>query len=238
MKNVSSILLGATLLSIVACGNNNNKSSAPISKSLLLAEDGHYEATLSPINAHLAGDVTGSALLKVKSDSLTVEVKVNGAPAQIYHAQNIHVADACPTLVSDTNKDGVIDAQEGQQSYGPAIIPLDYDLNTQIEKDIRFPAADFSGNYFYRQEVSLAEMLKDLTNKDEDVNDNLVKINSGLGLAGRQVVIYGIPADVQLPETVAAANGQTKHSSLPIACGSLIKIAVEEGTNSNGGKDK
>jgi hypothetical protein len=81
-------------------------------------------------------------------------------------------------------------------------------------------------------------MLKDLTNKDNDLSDNLVKINSGLGLAGRQVVIYGIPADVQLPESVSAANGQTKHSSLPIACGSLIKIAVEEGTNSNGGKDK
>ena len=238
MKNVSTIVLGATLLSLVACGNKSNKNSNQVSQNMLLAEDGHYQATLSPINAHLAGDVTGSALVKIKADSLTVEVKVNGSPAHIVHAQNIHIADACPTLVSDVNKDGVIDAIEGQSSYGPAIIPLDYELKTQTEANTKFPAADFTGNYFYRQMTSLAEMMKDLTSKDIDAKDNLVKMKPGFGLAGRQIVIYGVAADTNLPETVASFNGQTKFSGLPIACGSLIKIAVEtDGTNTNGGKD-
>jgi hypothetical protein len=237
MKNASSILLGATLLSIVACGNGIKNHSEPSSKSMLLTEAGHYQATLAPINAHLAGDVTGTALLKVRDDSLIVEVKVNGSPAQIIHAQNIHIADSCPTLASDVNKDGVIDAVEGQKNYGPIIIPLDFDLKTQTERVSKFPTADFSGNYYYQQNVSMAEMMKDLTNKDLNMRDNVIKIQSTLGLAGRQIVIYGVAANIELPATVKTIKGQNKHSSLPIACGSLTKIAVEEGTNTNGGKD-
>ena len=237
MKNASNFLLCATLLSVVACGNNNDSKSAPVSQNLLLTQAGHYQATLSPLNAHLAGDVAGSALVKVKGDSLSVEVKVNGSPAQISHGQSIHIADSCPTLSSDTNKDGVIDGVEGQKSYGPVIIPLDSDIRTQIEKDIRFPTSDFSGNYYYRQQASISEMMKDLTAKDFDTSDNLVKIRSSLGLTGRQVVIYGVANDVAIPSSVSAINGQTKSASLPIACGTLIKIAVNEGTNSNGGKD-
>lgn len=237
MKNASSILLGATLLSIVACGNGIKNHSEPSSRSMLLTEAGHYQATLAPINAHLAGDVTGTALLKVRDDSLIVEVKVNGSPAQIIHAQNIHIADSCPTLASDVNKDGVIDAVEGQKNYGPIIIPLDFDLKTQTERVSKFPTADFSGNYYYQQNVSMAEMMKDLTNKDLNMRDNVIKIQSTLGLAGRQIVIYGVAANIELPATVKTIKGQNKHSSLPIACGSLTKIAVEEGTNTNGGKD-
>ena len=239
MKNVTTLLLGASLLTLAACGNNDSSSSKKKqqAQNLLLSEEGHYQATLAPINAHLAGDVSGTALVKVVGDSMTFEVKVNGSPAQIVHAQNIHFASECPTLSSDTNKDGVIDAVEAQKSYGPVVIPLDSDLRTQIEKTISFPTSDFSGNYFYRQSVSMTEMLKDLTQKDNDLTDNIVKLSSSFGFEGRQVVIYGVAADAALPESVATVNGQSKHSSLPIACGSFIKIAVDEGTNTNGGKE-
>lgn len=239
MKTVTSILLAATMISVVACGKKDSDSSRPTSKNFLLTEAGHYEAKLFPVNAHVAGDVTGRALVKVNGDDMTFEVKVNNSPAQIAHAQYIHVADSCPTLSSDVNKDGVIDAVEGRRNYGPAIIPLDFHLKTQIEKDIRFPSADFSGDYFYRQSVSMLEMMKDLMTKDLNLSDNIVKVKSGLGLAGRQIVIYGVPTNANLPDTVAALKGQTKHSSLPIACGAFVKVAVtNEGGNSNGGKEE
>lgn len=239
MKNVTTLLLGASLLTLAACGNNDSGSSKKKQPqaNMLIAEDGHYQATLSPINAHLAGDVAGTALVKVVGDSLTFEVKVNGSPAQVVHSQNIHIASECPTLSSDENKDGVIDAVEAQKSYGPVIIPLDNDLRTQVEKDAKFPTSDFTGNYFYRQNVSMNEMLKDLSQKDNDSSDNIVKLNSNLGLEGRQIVIYGVAADAALPDSVATINGQAKHSGLPIACGSFIKIAGEEGTDTNGGKE-
>ena len=238
MKNVSTIFLGATLLSVAACGNNSGNSAAPSTSNPLLAEAGHYEAKLSPLNAHLGGDASGTALVKVRGDDFTVEVKVNGSTAQIPHGQSIHISDSCPTLASDVNKDGIIDAVEGIKSYGAAIIPLDGDLKVQVENNQKFPTSDFSGNYFYHQAVSLIEMMKDLFTKDADTQDHVVKLKSNMGLAGRQVVIYGVASDVALPETVAALGTESKNSSLPIACGSLVKIAVtDEGPNTNGGKD-
>lgn len=237
MRKLSTLAITASFLTVVACGNQNSNKPAPASQNLLLTEAGHYEAKLSPINSHLGGEVSGSALIKVKGDDFSVEVKVDGTAGQILHAQAIHVADVCPTLSSDMNKDGIIDAVEGQKSYGPSIIPLDMDLKTQIEKETKYPTSDFSGNYYYRQSVSMLEMLKDLTTKDMDLSDNVVKLKSSLGLAGRQVVIYGVPESVELPETVQSLNGQSSHASLPIACGSLVKIAVDEGTSSSGGKD-
>lgn len=237
MRKLSTLALTASFFTVVACGNQNANKSAPATQNLLITESGHYEAKLAPLNSHLAGDVSGSALIKVRGDEFTAEVKVDGSAAQINHAQSIHIADVCPTLAADINKDGVIDAIEGQHEYGPAIIPLDNDLRTQVEKDAKYPSADFSGNYYYRQNVSMLEMLKDLTTKDNDPSDSVVKLRSNLGLAGRQIVIYGVAETAELPESVASVNGQSKHASLPIACGSLVKIAVDEEDTSSGGKD-
>ncbi len=238
MKNVSTLVLGATLFTISACGNNHGPSSRPKSTSMLLSEEGHYQATLAPINAHLSGNLEGSAFIKIKGDDVTVEVKVNGSTASIKHAQFIHVADSCPTLSSEENKDGVIDSKEGMKSYGPAVIPLDSELKTQVEKNVRFPSADFSGNYFYRQSVSMRAMMIDLTSKDLDNSDEIIKMKSNVGLSGRQIVIYGVASDATIPETVSQLKGQTKAASIPVACGSFIKIAVDEGTSSSGGKEE
>lgn len=235
MKNVSVILLGASLLSAVACGNKST-SSSPSSTSMLLTEEGKYLAILSPLNSHVAGETSGEAIIRVKGDDFAAEVKINGTPAQIVHRQNIHVSEICPTLSSDMNKDGIIDAVEGLKSYGQAVIPLDNQLTTQVESNSRFPKADFSGNYYYRQNVSMMEMMIDLTKKDFDSKDNLIKLKSSLGIAGRQIVIYGAAEDANLPESVATLSGQTKHASLPIACGTFLKVASDD-NSSSGSKD-
>lgn len=238
MKTVSTVVLATALCSLVACGNKDSSSSNKKTINTFKTEEGRYQATLSSLNEHVAGDVSGTATVRVKGDSMTFEVKVNGAPSQIVHAQHIHVASECPTLSSDTNKDGVIDAVEGAKSYGSIVIPLDNDLRTQIEKDAKFPTADFSGNYFYRQNVSMVTLMNDLMAKDLDTSDNVVKMKNGMNLVGRQIVIYGVPKSAALPETAASLNGQSAHSALPIACGSFIKVAADEGTNTSGGKEE
>ncbi len=237
MKNVCSLVLGAGLLSLTACGDHKSSSNVPLRDSLQ-ATTGHYEASLISMNSHLGGDVTGKAVVRVKGDDFQVEVHVGGAAAQVTHMQNIHIADECPTLASDTNKDGIIDSVEGMNSYGPAIIPLDADLKTQIEASETFPSADFSGDYFYRQNVSMLEMMKDLMSKNPAPQAGMTKLKSALDLAGRQVVIYGVASDTQLPDSVATMNGELKHVSIPIACGTLIKVAdTEDGSHTSGGKD-
>lgn len=238
MKNFVSLVSSAALLSLVSCGNQTGNSSQSTTRNLLQVDAGQYEATLIPLNAHLAGDSAGRAVVKVQGDEFQVEVSISGSRAQTSHPQRIHIMDSCPTLSSDINKDGVIDAVEGTSSYGPALIPLDGDLSVQVDKEVKYPVSDFSGNYFYRQQTSMKEMMNDLISKDGDLNDNLVKLTSRLNLAGRQVVIYGTDQQTAIPETVATINGEDKHSSLPIACGTLIKVAVpEDGSDTDGGKD-
>lgn len=238
MKNLVSLVSCAALFGLASCGNQNGGSSQSTTRNLLEAGAGQYEATLIPLNAHLAGDSAGRAVVKVLGDEFQVEVSVSGSHAQTSHPQRIHIMDSCPTLSSDTNKDGVIDAVEGNLAYGPALIPLDGDLSVQKENEVKYPVSDFSGNYFYRQQTSMKDMLSDLMAKDGDINDNLVKLTSRLSLAGRQVVIYGTDQATSIPETVATINGEDKHSSLPIACGTLVKVDVpEDGSDTDGGKD-
>jgi hypothetical protein len=220
MKNVSSILLCTALLSLVACGKNTNRSEKPIAQDRLLSQDGHYRAILRSMNDHVGGNVTGEVLMKVKGDLFNVEVKVSGAAAQIAHAQYLHSGSACPTLSADVNKDGVIDVKEGSKSFGSTLLPLSTDLKNA---SAGFPKADFSGNYYYRQTVSMNEMLKNL--------------NKNMNLVGRPVVIYGTSISETLPSSVATLNGLSKHASLPIACGTLVKIAVDEGPSNGGWKE-
>ena len=223
MKNASSLLIAA-LLSVVSCGNDSSSKNKPTKQpnNPITQNEGTYRATLAPINSHLGGDVGGTATVVVKGDTFTAKVMVNGAAGSMNHTQSIHVASECPTLSSDMNKDGVVDAAEGTASYGAVMVPLNYALENGNNV---YPMADFAGNYAFVKEVSLNSMMEKL------------KLNTGLNFENKVVVVYGIAANADVPETAVAVDGLTKNSSLPVACGSFVKIS-DEGTDSNGGKEE
>ena len=225
MKNASSLLLAAALLTVVSCGNNRSSKKLPTKQPVnpITKSEGTYRATFAPINGHLGDDVEGTATVVVKGDTFTAKVTANNTAASMVHTQSIHVASECPTLSSDANKDGVVDAAEGKASYGAVMVPLNHTL--EVGNTV-YPMADFTGNYFYRNEVALNTMMEKL------------KLNEGLNFENKVIVIYGVAANAVVPETVAAVDGVTIHSSLPVACGSFAKIADEEGTNTNGGKEE
>lgn len=224
MKNASSLLLAAALLSAVSCGNDSSSKSKPkkLPNNPITTTEGTYRATFAPLNAHLGGDVDGTATVVVKGDTFTAKVMVNGAAGSMNHGQSIHVASECPTLSSDMNNDGVVDAAEGKASYGAVMVPLNYALENG---NTVYPMADFAGNYSFVKEVSLNSMMEKL------------KLNAGLNVENKVVVIYGVAATAEVPETAAVIDGQTRQASLPVACGSFVKIA-DEGSDTNGGKEE
>lgn len=237
MKNVSNVLIGLSFITLASCGKNDSSSSPKAEP--LRSEKTFFKAQLSPINAHLGGDITGDAWIKVKGGTFTAEVRVNGASSQVMHAQHIHIADACPSLADDVNKDGIIDGAEGANSYGKILIPLDGDLSNQMAGLNNFPSSDFAGNYYYGAEVSTKNLLDDLMATDVDLTDAFIKLSTpDLNFAGKHIVIYGVAEATALPETVAAYADHPSHESLPIACGTYAKIdALEEGNTTNGRKD-
>jgi hypothetical protein len=238
MKKCFSVVSGVLLLTLVSCGEKTSARKKLSMQNFFQTEKGIYEAELHSLNSHLAGEASGKAVIKLRGDEMIAQVQMNGTEGQIVHPQYLHMAEECPTLSSDTNKDGVIDDLEGRMNYGSALIPFDSDLSTQVEASSIFPKSDFSGNYSYSSETSWTKMITDLLLKDSNPSDGIVKLKSALNFKGRVVVIKGISTDVKLPETVQALENESVHASVPIACGILMKVAsADDYSDYNGGKD-
>lgn len=158
-----------------------------------------------------------------------------GTPASITHVQHIHSLSACPTMARDVNADGFLDVVEGVPDYGPILIPLDGDLNSQAGGTATNPMANRSGVYSYSETASLARMLADLQAPDVDTTDVVIKLQPGedLNLAGKHFVVHGVPASTNLPDSVASIHGLPGEATLPIACGTITRV-TDGGTTTGG----
>ena len=143
-------------------------------------------------------------------------------PANIQHWEHFHGfpdgKDAqVPTLAQDTNQDGFIDLVETEPVSGTTMVPLDAAPHEMCIPHDNDPVADANGYYSYEKYVDLAKLeakFKEVFN-DQD-----------LALDKRVVYIHGVPADLELPESVAGKiNDQyDQHVTLPIAAGKINRV--------------
>ncbi|HXH76259.1 MAG TPA: hypothetical protein VNJ08_14910 [Bacteriovoracaceae bacterium] len=237
MKTIVGILIGTSLLGLVSCGGN--KSSSPTVSQLskepstepekeeIIIEDDHgiFKADLHPIAGDLVGQPTGSFTVSYIGETLKFEAEVFGVASDVMHFQTIHAGSACPGDNADVNLDGVVDGVEGTASYGLSLIPVDFNLMTQIEGMEFGPIANEEGYYTYRKKVPFQSLMSDLTAEDNDIEDNLVKIlpEQKLKMSDRVVVIYGVSRDTVLPATFSSVGEMQGHESVPVACGRLVR---------------
>ncbi len=128
-------------------------------------------------------------------------MEVTGSTPSTFQLQHIHIGSACPTMADDANGDGYIDALEGLPSYGPALVPLDGDLNGQSAGASSYPSSDENGGYTYEKTADLKVMIEDLKKQDPNPNDAIVKLGTKrLNLTNRHIIIHGVPEDTELPE--------------------------------------
>ncbi|MDI3193561.1 CHRD domain-containing protein [Pseudarthrobacter sp. AL07] len=187
-------------------------ASGPGTKSVPNKE---FVAQLSPLNAgaHTVAGTTytipsasGTAVITVNGDDITVTVDVQGVTAGTLHPQHIHAGTTCPNAGDDVNHDSFVDVIEGLPKYGPVLISLDSDLNS-FAPSLDFPVADASGSYHYSEEASKSHLQSEL--------------KQALKLGDRHVVIHGINPTDPLPTTVASLPGLPAWATLPVACGQL-----------------
>jgi hypothetical protein len=185
-----------------------------------------YIARLHTLNSRVAGHPAGVARFVINGDRFSAQVRMTGTPRNMAHVQHIHAADKCPTIAADTNHDGFVDVVEGIPAYGPILVPLDADLSSQAAGSMTFPMANNAGFYNYQKMTSLTAMLADLHAPDPDPMDAVVKLPAGedLNLAGRHVVVHGVPASTHLPATVQTLHGLPAQATLPIACGEIVEV--------------
>ena len=92
-----------------------------------LAASGTVNANLNPIEGSEV-EGSGTAMVKVTGNTITVTMAAQGLLADQPHAAHIHFgADArheCPTLDDDDNDDGQLTTTEGEPAYGPIVVSL------------------------------------------------------------------------------------------------------------------
>lgn len=213
-------------------GSGLNGPSGNISQNETIRADGSningiYSTELYPINFNLHFKKVGTAAVQRDGDAFSAHVKLAYGPRETRVKQAIYTGRRCPNLNDDLNKDAYIDINEALIAIGSISIPLDGDLDSQRAGADQLPVGDaVTGKYSYDATGSFARMFADLKLPDEDATDNMIKLGAedGLTFPGRIVLLTGVPEGLFLPPTVATVEGQSVHSSLPLACGVLWKV--------------
>lgn len=172
-----------------------------------------YEARLRPLNASVNGQgVTGIATFTVGTDGiLTAEVDAKGL-AVGPHAQHIHAGPECPSRADDANKDGVVDLLEGAAVYGAILVPLDGDISNTTSEGATFPSAMST-----RGRSAFGEIDYEATASVAAIE---AALDGELSLETRHVVLHGVAAGTDLPDSVAPAAP----ALLPVACGEVRRV--------------
>lgn len=199
--------------------------------------EGQFLGILSPLNAFVAGKVTGAFTWSKEDDEIVGDVRFNGGAttADVIHEQNIQIGTRCPEAEDDLNNDGYIDAVEGEKVYGKALIPLDADLNNQIMGHGTFPVADNYGSYIYSMVASFEKLNRDILEEEFNPDDPFVKLGpeGKLSIEGKVVIIKGVSHTTILPNTVASNTVFANFQTFPVACGVIKKIITVPGSRQN-----
>lgn len=180
-----------------------------------------YIARLHPMNTRVTGHgATGEARFTVTGDTLTISIDAKDVPPGIVHWQHFHGfkdnhAARCPTEAADVNHDGIIDLIETEPMSGVTMVPFDNDpAAMQIAHGV-YPKASASGDYQYRQTVSLKALKAAFAKAFGD---------QALDLDRRVVFIHGVPSTTRLPASVASLGTIPAQVTLPIACGRIERV--------------
>lgn len=179
-----------------------------------------YVAQLQPLNAAVTRTAaTGTARFTVAGDRLTIDIDAQGTPPGTVHWQHFHGLTGpgqatCPTAAADTNRDGIVDLIETGPASGTTMVPFTQDPASMDVAHGQYPSAGPDGRYHYHQVVSLSAL-----------NAAFAKAFPGqaLDLDRRVVLIHGVPASTQLPPSVKSLGPIPAATTLPIACGRIVR---------------
>lgn len=179
-----------------------------------------YSAFLSPLNN---SNVSGTAILTLNGNFLTVMLNAIGLEPNQLHIQHIHgllnngvpVNSTIPTLAQDTDRDGFVELAEGLPTYGPVLLQLTAPPGDTVNG---FPTAP-NGQINYLQTFDLSQQSQFGTTFNR---------NQLLPLELREIVIHGLTVGAVGAGTPGEVNGIAGYKvALPVSAGEIFQnVAV------------
>ena len=125
------------------------------------AADGFVSANLKPVAGN-GVDGSGTAMVEVQGNKITVTMAANGLLPDNPHAAHIHFgAEArheCPVLSDDTNGDGHLTTSEGGPAYGDIVVSLTKTGDTSPDSGLAVDRFAATGDFEYeRGDVQVTE---------------------------------------------------------------------------------
>lgn len=179
-----------------------------------------YKAELQPLNSQVTEQkATGTAKLTVTDDSVIARIHVENVPANIVHWQHFHGFKdgheaSCATAAADSNGDEIVDLIETNPVSGKTMVPFDAKPAAMDIAHGKYPKASANGSYTYEETIPLKK-LRNAVDK---------AYNAKLNLAHRVIYVHGVPANTNLPDSVASLGPIPAHVTLPIACGEFERV--------------
>lgn len=237
----SILLLISAALNFTSCADNSDDDDNVQTETTNEDNDGNdeeddteatknYIGIFSPINDQVTEDFLGRVNIEEDEDIRFQVDILNISQDEITHPQYVHMASRCPSLDrDDLNEDGFIDFSEAQAASGKMLMAIDSDLKNLSEED--FPMSDTAGGYFYDESSTTQDLLNALREPLENPESSLfarLEEDEELELNQRVIIIYGVGADVELPETIATRPNATAQESLPVACSEIEEVEIED----------
>ncbi|MFJ7626272.1 hypothetical protein ACIQZN_07260 [Streptomyces sp. NPDC097595] len=187
------------------------------------AADGDtYQIDLEQLNDSGA---SGTALVSVEGDRLTVKIDAEGLVPGQPHAQHIHGSTdghdfRCPDKSADKDGDGIVTTAEGLPMYGDINISLTTKGDTSKDSGLavdRMPVADKDGKLTYSRTITVskdvAEHIKDLHVVQHGIDRNSDgKYDFG---AGKSELDPKLPQEATAPASCGMVKGAAV-GSMPV----------------------
>ena len=188
-------------------------------------------ARLSALNPRqtLSGRQSGTAVIRISGDHITVRIHAVGMDPSIMHMAHIHKGNRCPSQVrEDANHDGVLDVIEGLPAYGPVLVNFGADISSLAASAMGgVPMANASGIVNYAGAGSYSSLVADLHNRvAKDPATGIAKLAAGEIFKPQMgvIVVHGIRASKMLPAGTKTLKGSSPQMSLPVLCGRLHRV--------------
>lgn len=200
--------------------DKEENSGEPIEE--VQAEHIVYRASLTALNSGITKMNThGEAKFVIENEEVQVTIQVSNAPPNMQHWQHFHGfpdgANAdCATEAEDSNGDGIVDVVETETVSGTTMVPFNARPEDMDLAQDSYPQASDDGSYSYEVTIPLEEL--EAAFADAFGGDSLE-------LDKRVLYVHGIPSNINLPETVQSVGDIPAHTTLPIACGKIIKVS-------------